>query len=253
MNGVIKNVSMDVYRKDVGLAASDLKLLAYRSARHFRAKLDGLVPNRESASLSLGTLVHMAVLEPEEFERRAVQEVSLDRRTKAYKEWLSEQSEDALILSKEHDDICSGVVASLRASGLIDLFEGGQNEISVFAEVDGIELKCRPDSLQVDKRLIVDLKTCRDLKWFASDARNYHYPFSVPHYQSIIRETVGEVLDYVFVAVETEAPYDVGWFQLGPDSLQRARDEWDNALQTYKRCSESGLWGGMLTEQAVLI
>jgi hypothetical protein len=253
MNGVTKSVSMDVYRKDLGLAASDLKLLAYRSPRHFKAKLDGLVPNRESASLSLGTLVHMAVLEPEEFERRAVQEVALDRRTKAYKEWVSEQPEDALILSREQDDICTGVVASLRASGLSDLFEGGQNEISVFAEIDGIELKCRPDSLQVDKRLIVDLKTCRDLKWFASDARNYHYPFSVPHYQSIIRETVGQVLDYIFVAVETEPPFDVGWFQLSPDSLQRARDDWDGSLQTYKRCLETGEWNGMLTEQAVLI
>jgi hypothetical protein len=253
MNGVIKDVSMDVYRKDIGLAASDLKLLAYRSPRHFKAKLDGLVPERTSPSLSLGTLVHMAVLEPEKFEAHAVQEVALDRRTKAYKEWLAEQPEDALIISKDHDDICTGIVSSLRTSGLIDLFEGGQNEISVFAEIDGIELKCRPDTLNLSKRIIVDLKTCRDLRYFIADARNYYYPFSVPHYQSIIRETVGEVLDYVFVAVETEPPFDVGWFKLSPDSLQRARDDWDGALQTYKRCLETGQWDGMLTEQAVLI
>jgi hypothetical protein len=45
----------------------------------------------------------------------------------------------------------------------------------------------------------------------------------------------------------------VGWFQLSPDSLQRARDDWDGSLQTYKRCLETGEWNGMLTEQAVLI
>lgn len=253
LDGVMKDIPMDVYRRDLGLAASDLKLLAYKTPRHFRAKMDGEIPNRDTASLSLGTLVHMAILEPELFEAKAAQEPAIDRRTREYKQWKAELPEDSLILSPEDDAIICGIIASVEQSGLTKLWRKARRECSVFAEIDGIEMKCRPDALNTDLGLIIDLKTTRDLKWFASDARRFHYPFSVPHYQAVCQAATGEPFEYVFVVVETEAPFDVAWFKLSDETMQRARVDWDEAIQTYKRCSETGLWPGYMTDEVGLI
>lgn len=252
-DAVIKQIPMDVYRRDLGLAASDLKLLAYKTPLHFKAKIDGMIPSRESAALNLGTMVHMAVLEPEEFERVAVQEPAIDRRTKEYKAWKAELPKDALILSAEDDRIITQISENLQKSGLAKLWDGARKECSVFAEIDGIELKCRPDALNESLGLIIDLKTTRDLSWFASDARKLKYPFSVPHYQRICKAATRRGYQYIFVAVETEPPFDVSWFRLSLETLTRARADYDLAIDLYKTCTATGRWTGHLNEEVGLI
>lgn len=242
--------SMDDYLSSRALSASDIKLFLNKSPYHFANR--HLLPKKESAALSLGTAAHYAILEPEHYEQNKAIEPGLRRNTNAYKDWLKEQSPSAIIVPADFDLMVKRIKANLELSQLAKLLTKGEPELSFYATIDGLDLRCRPDWISIERKLVVDLKTSRDLRWFSSDARNYGYHFSVPHYLRIIAQqtsTAVEDWQYIFLAVETEMPYDCNWYTLSQDSLETATVIYDKALADIKHCMDSDSWPGYCQDQ----
>lgn len=92
------------YRKDPAVAVSDIKEMQYSPAHFYSKKFGGYRPHKSEAQ-NIGTLVHLAVLEPERFP----QEVVLDpadapkRPTKVQRE-AKKPSEETLAAIKWWDD-----------------------------------------------------------------------------------------------------------------------------------------------------
>lgn len=230
-------------------SASDLKLLL-KSPLHFLKRKELSKP--DTASTTFGTLVHSALLEPEDFTARAVLEPILRRNTNAYKEWKTGQKDDAILCSQEQLDAVAAMRDSIENAGLAPLLAGGLKEVSV---LNG-SLRCRPDVLHIEKRLIVDLKTTRDLQWFASDARKFGYPLSVPHYTNILAEetsTSASAWTYIFLAVESDAPFDCNWYELSGETLDKASAKWKMAVDLLKQCKISASYPGICKPEPELI
>ena len=193
--------------------------------------------HKESVSLSLGTLVHSAILEPEAFSK-FVLAPAIDKRSKAYKDWVKALPEGTNIVTEDEFDTCRKIKERLAATDL-DALVTKDVELSFYTDIEDVQMKCRPDILNVEKRMIIDLKTTRDLKWFHKDALKYQYDESVPHYTSIVAkvtETDPAEWTYVFLAVETDGAFDCDWFTLSDETQQRAQDKWVRSVELYKSC-----------------
>lgn len=229
-------------------SASDLKMLL-KSPKHYEARRR---LSKDTASTSFGTLVHSALLETDDFNKRKVIEPTLRRNTNAYKEWLASLPDDAIICTDEQFDMVQEMIASLHCAGLLPLLEGGLLECSIYDN----KFRCRPDVLHIEKRLIVDLKTTRNLQWFASDARKFGYPLSVPHYTNLIAQetqTSSEDWTYVFVAIESDAPFDCNWYELSDETLAKATAQWEEAARLLSHCRETALYPGICKPEPELI
>jgi exodeoxyribonuclease VIII len=203
--------------------------------------------------MQLGTLTHTALLEPHIYESVKAVEPAFKgtRASKEYKVWLSGVEPEKQVVTREFDENVNLMRESLQAAGLLAVLETGIKEASFFGTFPDseIRLKCRPDVLNVEKKLIIDLKTTKDILWFRSDAKKLKYPLSVPHYKTIISEhynTAG--WQYLFVAVEPEPPFHCDWFVLGEDESEKARADWLEAIILYEKCVTENLWPGVCQE-----
>lgn len=196
----------------------------------------------ETPAMRLGSAVHTAVLEPEEFVDRYVKAPLCDRRTKAGKAlWaeFQEEYQSHIVLSDQDWQTCMDMADAVKRNPQASrLLRNGQAEYSYFWEERSREMKCRPDYLTDD--YIVDLKTAMDASpsGFAKSVMNFRYHVQQAHY------TAGRGMpdEFYFIAVEKTAPYLVGVYVLDPAFLEMGLDERERNLDTLERCEESGEW-----------
>lgn len=231
------------YHADPAVSASHLKE-AMRSPYHYWARY--LDPNRKpvepTAAMRLGSLVHTAVLEPDELLQRYA--VAGDRRTKAGKEQAERMVAEGLEAVSESDmALALGMAASVRnhpaAAALLSQGKAEQsfwwNDLST-----GQRCKCRPDWYQGST--IVDLKTCQDASpsAFASSVAKFGYHIQAAHYLAGLHGAER----FLFIAVEKEPPYAVAVYELDQASMAVGRDLRNNALDVIATCKAADLWPG---------
>jgi exodeoxyribonuclease VIII len=250
---LVFNQSMSDYlQADEFISASDLKTLITKSPFHFQKRKD-LV--RESEAMTFGTLCHTAILEADKLAEYVI-EPPLDKRTKAWKEWLA-QNEGKPSISQADAERVELIRERLRQVGILPIFDRGVSEVSAYSAAEnGLKIRGRADKFDSKNKIIVDLKTTRDLQWFAKDIFRYGYDLSVPHYQTVFGNASSISpynLTYLFVAVESVPPYDCGWYQLGRESLDKAQAKWESAVIQCKEVIENKITQGftMPTPQEV--
>ena len=113
---------------------------------------------------------------------------------------------------------------------------GGAAEVTGMWNQHGAPCKSRMDYLA--GATIFDVKTCRDASpdGFARQIASFSYHLQAAHYSAGYREIVGWDLDrFMFIAVETEAPYMCRLYTLDPRSLQTGRLMMERAALGWKR------------------
>ena len=112
--------------------------------------------------------------------------------------------------------------------------------------MDGIECRCRPDAV-TERGVIVDLKTTRDAspEEFARSIAQYRYHVQAAFYSDGYRAAFGEApRGFVFIAVETEAPYLVAVYVASEAMTQRGRIDYQADLDTFRWCRDHNDWPG---------
>jgi len=237
------------------LNGSSLKHLR-RSAAHYLASKEN--PTKPTAAMTLGTLIHSAVLEPDKFAAETiVMPEGIDRRTKAGKEAAAEfeaRAEGKTILTVDQDAICTGIINSLfsgRHETARKLLEGGKPEVSFAWEdaMTGQMSKCRVDWLRSDN-IMVELKSTEDAshKAFMRQCANLDYDLSAAWYRGGVKAVTGEKMDYVFVVVETSAPFEVAVYMPDDAFFENGKAKIRQALETYMKACESGIFAGYADE-----
>lgn len=234
------------YHSMPGISKSGLDLIN-RSPAHYRWAQDN--PQDPTPAMRIGTLTHLAVLEPDRFNLECIVMPVLDRRTKdgklRWEEFQAAYPDHELLTSDEHTRIIAirdAVRAHPLARKLMDRIEAV--EVSTFWKdpISGIECRCRPDAV-LDNGMLIDLKTTRDAgPGFERSVAKYRYHVQAAFYGDGMGGM--ESRPMVFIAVETEAPYLVSCNIIGPDSLSAGRDAYRRNLETYAKCLESGIWPG---------
>ena len=242
--GVYDSYTNAEYHAADGISKSDLDLI-HKSPAHYKA-----ARHEDTPALRFGTAFHCAVLENERFNATYTV-IEGDRRTKAVKDAIKDaEAAGKIILTKDEFDAVSGMRDSVFKSRIAAaLIDGATIEHSVFAELDGVRVKCRPDGWNVEKGVLFDLKSTEDAspEGFARTVAKYRYHVQDAFYRHVVASATNcdaDDLSFIFVAVEKKPPFAVALYTL--DELAKLQG-WVSAredLRTFREASERDNWTG---------
>lgn len=254
-----------VYRPDE-LSEKDYHALEYFSASLAKRLLrqspkHAALPIKQTDSMRLGSLVHLLALEPwridevctlPDFNWRSktgkadVVRWALDNGIKdmilgSKAEMMRIIESQRTIVTHEMMETAVKCVSALRAHPIAsELIEGpgGQNELTVIADLFGLRAKCRIDRV-IDTGLI-ELKSTFDASSdaFARAAEKFDYHLSAGFYRLLAR---GEGLPFDkfhIVAVETSAPFGVMVYELDDELLHWGEALAMEAFEIYRNLPE---------------
>lgn len=240
------------YRASPGVSASGLFALA-ESPADYRERLAN--PRPSTPAQALGTLVHLALLEPDRWEDSVAIAPKVNRRTKAGKAqwaaWLERSAGKIVATQDDRDATCRIIEAVDRDPAARSLIAtDGESELSIWWEVDGTLCKARVDRLRHDG-FLVDVKTASDAnpKRWRDEAHRYGYHRQAAHYLDGLRSvaTLGETpapIGWAWLVVQTSAPWHVVVVVPSEQWLDIGRADRDRLLDVYRACEASGEWPG---------
>jgi len=230
------------------MSASMLKKLD-ESPRVFEAHyIAKTIESKQSDAMRLGSAVHAAILEPDVFHASYVvcpAECS-DRRTTKHKDWAKTVEGREILTFDEWDRIKACCVAANRneiASLILGAATIREKSFSYTDFLTSVNCRVRFDALAGD--LIVDIKTVNDGSEaaFVKSITDYRYHLQAAHYLEGFK-TLDPSLDwqFVFITVETVAPFRCRVFKLDDEALMIAAERRTQLLESYKLRLASGDW-----------
>lgn len=242
---IYENLPAEDYFAIEAASNSGLKLIR-RSPAHFKYREPGADDTRAK---QIGSAIHMALLEPELFAK-TYHVAEADDRLSAYYKGLAKDLGGAVVLTRPENRRIIGMqdaaYRNKRFAGYMT--KAGRNELSVVTKdpVTGVQVKCRFDR-KGDSAWALDLKKCQDARGneFARAITNYGYYMQIPFYQAVWQWETGEKCDdFPLAALEEDSPHGFILHDLDEVALELGRVHFRQALDTYARCLDSGVWPG---------
>jgi exodeoxyribonuclease VIII len=233
------------------LSYSALKAFA-KSPNHYIRYVQGKIES--TPAMDFGTMVHKAILEPEDFEECYAPAPYCDRRTKVGKQTWMEFSakceEEDIIPVKEID-----FNRALRMRDAVwanedceSVLEFTASEIGFTNEIDGVPFKGFFDAYA--KNHVVDIKTTGNASFGAFQKACSEHDY---YLQATIYSCVADILagndegdsrtNFFWIAVERDPPYNVAVYRFDPMDFWRVREKltyligqfvnWDGEPATY--------------------
>lgn len=239
------------YHAAEGVSKSDLDLIHISPMHYVTSKEE----RSQTPDMLLGSACHKLILEPEDFDNEFAVAPECDRRTKEgkaiYAEFTANSAGKSVITQEQMNTITAMRDAVMAHPIAAKLLTGGSAEQSVFWEEDGIICKCRPDYLK--DRYCIDLKTTRSAKpdEFTKSAYNFRYHVQAAWYLRGLKAAGADVTEFMFIAVEKEPPFAVCVYLAGEDMLLLGGREAQSDLDTYIKCTKTGIWYGYDEKPAI--
>jgi hypothetical protein len=270
-NRVVKYPSMILempsgeYHSRPEISSHDLGRILEAPAKYLHGKKR---PREATPAMRLGTLTHLAVLEPELFadsvvvmpddapnrpssRQRLAKKPSPD--TVAACLWWDEferetigkdiiDADELALLFAMRDAVCSHPAAAM----LLSKIESTEASVFWIDEQTGVHCRMRTDALAPSLKLIIDLKTGVDVSpdGFARAVANFGYYRQASVYIDGMRAVTGDDYRMAFIGVEKDAPHLVGVYVLSDAAVEQGRQEIRGGLTTAARCIETGEWPG---------
>lgn len=263
-HGIHRGLSFADYLAIDAVNASLLKPHAV-SARHAKWKA---AEDHDTDALSLGRVVHTAILEPERYEVEYIVSPKVDLRTKDGKQWhagFCAAAGDKTPIAQDEDRIARSIVAEIeKLPHIAELVsdDASNRELTVVQPDTHHDLDCkaRIDCL-LDWRgcpTIVDIKTtsARNLKphTLRTEIHKFGYHIQAAWYLDLYGRAAGINADtFVFVFCQTTQDMDVAAYQLDQESIEQGRREARQYLQQIVTCRETGKWPGVQPSEVGII
>jgi len=216
-------------------------------------------PMTPTPAMKIGTMIHRYFLEPEVFADTYILELPIDKRTKKYKNFKEDHKGKILYSGKDQEmlDGIEKVMAKykLTTPGEENPFEiekkpelpnidvrklifNSDTEVAGFWKQDGIDCKMKIDAIY-DKTLLIDLKKTYDVEQFKWSVKKYKYYRQAALYLSGYKAITGIDATFIFLAIESSAPYGVKGFTLSDAMLKQGQEENAEALWLYKNIDKN--------------
>ena len=247
MANQVIGLTNDEYRQQRGISKSDLDLIHQSPALLEWARN---APSVGSEAVELGTHVHCAILEPDVFAG-TYRKAPAGGRTAADKARVEAFAEHC----KTSGKICLDadaydMVIAMRDSVLAhptarDLLAGdGISESSIFGELEGVRVKCRPDRLIRERNILVDVKTIGEIEHLARSVQQFRYFVQSAFYSDIYEQWAGHKPRFIFVAVgqrRSIGRHPVRVFELDQSDIEDGRQEYMEDLERVREMEEFGI------------
>jgi len=239
----IYTMSNSDYHSSPGISRSGLWTIWNQTPAHFKYG-----EPKQSREFDVGTAVHDAILDPNQFDLTAVRG-PVDRRGKKWEEAVTEAGKigQTVLTASDYDTVLAMRDAVLANSVIADLVHDGLIEQAAFCEKDGTLVKCKPDLYSPEHKTILDLKTSRDGRphAFARDCAMYGYSVQESFYTDVWQLAGGGPVEaFCFAVIEKEPPYAVALYELDANAVDEGRAVCERALALYAECTRTGVWPG---------
>jgi hypothetical protein len=182
------------------------------------------IQSKPSPAFLVGGYFHTAILEPDKLKKYKVIESST-RNTKAYKEMsggelcLLQKEVDQIELMTQkilENDVCRGLIKG------IDV----EYEKPGLAELEGALWKGKADIVNHDEKLIIDLKTTKDINAFKWSANRFNYDSQAYIYSKLFG------YEFVFIVIDKET-HQIAVMDCSPDFYSSGADKVERAVEAY--------------------
>jgi hypothetical protein len=257
--GVFYDMIEQEYRSQTAIAGSDAKkILPPLTPAHYAAHMAGETKREPSKAMMLGTMAHVAVLEPNKLDTAFVEKPEGkegDFRTKEGKEWKAKMG-NTPILDADEARAVRGIRDSIAAhSAAKELLAECDTEVALFGEHrTGLWIKGRVDALKVESDMnsvIVDVKTTSagaDYGTFSRQAASLNYHVSAAWYCHLAGLNGLPPARFYWIAVEVAPPFAVAVYEIHPDALDLGVGMMNDALELIAQCEDAGVWPGYAPE-----
>jgi len=249
-----QEMTNEAYHADTTrIGKSGLDMIRKSPAHYWAKYLDPNLERKEpTAALQIGTAVHHAILEPDEFERRYKVMPEINKRTNDGKAEFAALMEHAkatglTFLTQDDLDLCNRMRDSARKHPAARiLLEKGVPEDTIFwQDADtGMLCKSRRDWMS-ETGYITDIKTTTDAspREFGRSCINYRYPVQSAFYFDGHKQAFGQAPEgFAFIAVEKEPPYAVAVYYMTKQTYNLGRKEYRQDLNVYAKCIQTNEW-----------
>lgn len=243
-SGFYQDLPSDEYHNDTALGSSSIKTIINKSPAHL---FGGEI--KESSAFDLGTAFHTLVLEPS--KAGTIVCGPEDRRGNKWKD--AKESCDAsghiLLTQDEYEKVFAMRDALMANEDVASLLIGRTvSEASLFHTdmQTGVRCKVRPDLVNYDLRIMVDLKTCISAapQAFSKAVLEYGYHIQEAFYKRIWNGYFknDQIEDFYFIAVEKEKPYASMVYQLDRMTTMEGFNLVNLGLSIYRKCHALNKW-----------
>lgn len=211
-------------------------------------------PKAATPAMVLGTAIHCAVLEPDKLDSRfAVYDGT--RRGKAWEEWQVDHPGVQSLKPDERERVQQASAAVLAHREAAKLLRGCRHEEPQTWTDPETGLACKGRLDAIGPSYLLDLKTASSIEegmavaprtfTRTAAARLYHGQLAWYHDgATLARKIQGDVPPYV-IAVESDEPFDVGCYQLTPETLAAGRALYRSLLRRLEQCLAADYWPGV--------
>jgi hypothetical protein len=241
------------YRSAEGVNWSSLKIVGDSPRLYDHNKRH---PRSDTPAFAFGRAFHAALLQPEVYGT-GWKVYDGQRRGKAWEQYQRLYGDDYEIITASEAEEIECMVRTVRAheeaAMILDL--PGVNERAAFWTESGRKMKAKIDRLcwspgaDEDPNaplFVVDAKTTRDLDpdSFARACDNYGYVGQMEHYSRGAEILTGRQCVPILLAVEKQAPYDVGLFRVTTEARRMGAIYRRKLLDRLGACEDAGSWPG---------
>lgn len=186
-------------------------------------------PSESSSALSVGSLFHYRILEPDKWkslERNGRFLNVKGRNTKAYKDALSEYGE--VYTSSEKRQAIEMSNTFLSNSRCMDMLNHTRQEVPAIGEIFGLPFRAKADIL--GDGYIVDLKSTAEVKSFRFSANKWNYDSQMYIYCTLFDIPYD---CFTFVVVDKES-YSLGIFECSKEFYLSGKNKVEMAVNIYR-------------------
>lgn len=233
---IIRDLPIEEYHRHDAVSKSGLDKI-HRSIADYQYAQEN--PWEPSTSMIVGSALHDLVLQPGLFPTKFALYGETSRRYgKTYDAWCAAHPGVTALSASEMEAVL-GMAEKVAAHPIAsEVLSDGEPEVSLFwTDVEtGVECRCRPDWLRSDT-VGVDLKTARgaDFRGFQRSVAQYRYHVQAAFYSDGIAEVLDQSLEhFLFVVVESDAPYNVAVYELDAEAIEQGRRAYKEDLLKYR-------------------
>lgn len=237
------------YHKDITKISKSGLDLIHKSPLHYWEKyLNPMHIEKTTPSLILGSAVHCAVFEPQEFGRRYAISPIIDKRTKDGKlvfEEFQKNTKGLTIITQDESYTCERVMEAINRHEEASLLLSKINKVEQVLEFK--DMKCKPDGICESLHLIIDLKTTEDASpvAFGRSALKYRYDVQAAFYSDIYEAVYKHRPEgFIFIAVEKTPPYAVAVYVIEDADIEIGRQKYKADLERWRECKLKNEWKG---------
>jgi hypothetical protein len=245
----VHDITDEEYFAAEGLNNSYLWRLISKTPAHAQVDFE------QTEAMTLGSAVHLAVLQPELAAEKVIQGPK-DRRGKAWKEALEEADAGGAILLVEKDfHTCMTMRDKVWQNPALASILGGSGAIyeqAAFFEYRGIRCKMKLDCA---KDVLIDLKTSADAspRGFSQSVATYGYHQQDASYTHGWNKAAGTNIDtFLFLVIEKSLPFAPAIYELDAPARAEGWASYNAAIDLHLECQEKQHFHGYAAEKVLL-